>query len=499
MSGQRHTGVSLARSAIAALLVGVVVATLAGCGGSAIKAEVAARAQQGVNGAPVGQGGDSPLPGADPAVPGDPGDPGVPGDPGAPGDPGVPDPGTPGAPVPGSPGAPGAPGPGTPAQPGVKGASCAGFKNGPGITDDTIRIGNSSDISGPVPGLFTAAQQATRAYVNYFNASGSTICGRKLVLDTYDSRTDAGGDQQGYLKACQQNFAMVGSMSAFDSGGAKTAENCGLPDVRAIATTAERAACKTCFGAQPAGPESFQNAVPDFLKRRSSGQKAGMLYINIGAAATNGQSQVRNMSARGMKFVVNKGIDIAEFNYSPQVQQMKSAGVETVQFIASAQQFARLAQAMQQSGFKPKVYLLDPTAYNDEYPKLAGAAAKGTVVFLNFTPFEEAARNPEIQLYIQYLQQVSPGAKPTFFGLFAWSSARLFVEQATKLGGKLSRSTLVDAVRKVDNWTGNGMHAPQHVGAKKIADCWRFIEWNGSAWVPIEGTKYQCRGITTTG
>lgn len=483
MGDQRHVKVGFARSVVAVALVGAVAATLAGCGGSAVKAAKAAEAQRAANGY-TGQAADV----ANPNV--------------VPGAPGASTPGAPGGPVtPGAPTAPGAPvaqGPAVAAPPaGVKGVSCDGFKNGPGITNDTVRIGNSSDISGPVPGLFTASQQATRAYVRYFNDSGARICGRKLELDLYDSRTDAGGDQQGYTKGCAQDFAMVGSMSSFDSGGAKTAENCGIPDMRAIATTTERGNCKTCFGAQPAGPEAFQNAVPDFLKRRSSGQKAAMLYINIGAAASNGQAQARNMTARGMKFVVNKGIDVAEFNYSPHVQAMKQAGVETVQFIAASPQFARLAQAMVQIGFKPKVFLLDPSAYNDEYPKLAGPAAKGTVVFLNFTPFEEAANNPEIRLYMQYLQLVAPGAKPTFFGLFAWSAARLFAQQATKLGGKLTRPALIDAIRGVDNWTGNGMHAPQHVGSKKIADCWRFIEWSGSAWVPVEGRKYQCNGTSS--
>ena len=47
---------------------------------------------------------------------------------------------------------------------------------------------------------------------------------RKLKLITYDSRTDASADQQAYTKACDEVFAMVGSMSAFDSGGASTAQ-----------------------------------------------------------------------------------------------------------------------------------------------------------------------------------------------------------------------------------------------------------------------------------
>jgi ABC-type branched-subunit amino acid transport system substrate-binding protein len=76
-------------------------------------------------------------------------------------------------------------------------ASCDGFQNGPGISDSEVTIGNASDISGPVPGLFESSQDAVKAYVAYFNSS-SDICGRKLKLVTYDSRTDAGADQANY-------------------------------------------------------------------------------------------------------------------------------------------------------------------------------------------------------------------------------------------------------------------------------------------------------------
>ena len=63
----------------------------------------------------------------------------------------------------------------------------------------------------------------------------SAAASSKLV--TYDSRTDAGADQQAYAKGCDEVFATVGSMSAFDSGGAGTAQSCGLPDIRSAAVT----------------------------------------------------------------------------------------------------------------------------------------------------------------------------------------------------------------------------------------------------------------------
>lgn len=388
----------------------------------------------------------------------------------------------------------------TSATGGVSKGNCAGFKNQPGITAKTISIGNSSDISGPVPGLFSAAQNATKAYVAYFNAT-SDICGRKLQLDTYDSRTDGGADQQSYQKICSTDFAAVGSMSAFDSGGASTAQQCGLPDIRTAAVTHERNDCSTCFGVEAAATNEFENAVPDFFVKNyhDASQHAAFLYLNAGAAAQNATTQIGAEEKRGMKIIYRAGIDVSEFNYGPYVQKMKSAGVNWVQFLGSYQSFVRLAQAMQQAAFKPQVLVGDPTIYNPDFVKTGGSAVDGSIAFINFTPFEEAGSNKELQTYLQWLQQVAPGAQPTFFGLYAWSAARLFVQEATKLGGQLTRASLVAAVRGVNDWTDNGLHSPQPVGGKHSSQCWRFIQLKGGRWSPLGGSKYMCNGVTTVG
>ena len=377
----------------------------------------------------------------------------------------------------------------------VKAGSCAGFKNQTGITDSTITIGNSSDISGPVPGLFASAQQATKAYVAYFNAT-SSICGRKLSLTNLDSRTDAGADQQSYQKLCDTTFAAVGSMSAFDSGGAATAQSCGLPDIRSAAVTATRNACTTCFGAESSGSHEFSNAVPDFFVKNyhDASQKAAFLYLNAGAAAENGKTQQAVETQRGMHFVYSSAIDVAEFNYGPYVQQMKDKGVRWVQFLGGYQQAVRLAQAMQAANFKPDIYLLDPTAYDAGFVKSGGTAVDGTVIFIMFTPFE--ANQPEVNRYKQWLQQVAPGSAPTFFGLFAWSAAKLFVEQAEALGGQLTRASLVARMKTINNWTADGAHGPMAIASKHAPSCIRFLRLKGGKWNPLGSTSYMCNGFS---
>jgi len=450
------------------------------CGGSAISPKEALKANEAILGNSGGSGN------------GNVDDPGVtnPGD-GTPVDPGA----TTGPNVPGSTGGPGG-GPTTGSQPipgGPQAGSCAGFKNSKGITDKVIKIGNSSDISGPVPGLFTAAQQATKAYVAYFNAT-SSICGRKLELTNLDSKTDAGADQQSYTKLCESVFAAVGSMSAFDSGGAATAQKCGLPDMRTASVTATRNACTTCFGAQATGPHEFSNAVPDFFVKNyhAASQKAAFLYLDAGASAENAKYQQKVEEQRGMKFLYTSGIPVEAFNYGPYVQQMKSKGVQWVQFIGAYQQSVRLAQAMQSNDFHPQVRLYDPSVYDQNFLKTGGSAIEGAFMFINFTPLEES--QPELNLYKKWLGQVAPGAQPTFFGEFAWSAAKLFVQNAITLGGKLNRATLAASFKPVHKWTGGGMHGPMDVGGKHSPSCIRFLQVKGGKFVPLGPTTYTCHG-----
>jgi len=387
---------------------------------------------------------------------------------------------------------------GVPAVAAPKHERCAGFRNQTGVTDSTITLANVADISGPVPGIFTSAQEAVKAYVAYFNAT-SRLCGRKLALLALDSRTDAGADQTAYVRACHETFAAVGSMSAFDSGGAATAQDCGLPDLRSASVSDARNSCSTCFGAQATDLHAFQNAVPDFFlaHHHAATQHAAMIYVNAAASVQNAKTQQQVEEQRGMRFVYSAAFDVAEFNYTPYVQRMQEKGVRWVQFVGSTDEAVRLAQAMQNAKFHPEVYLLDPTAYNPTFVKSGGSAVDGSYVFMDFTPFEEAASSKELQLYEAWLQQVAPGSRPSYFGLFAWSAARLFGQEAAALGGQLDRARLVARIRGVSGWTDRGLHAPQAVGPKVNSSCWRFLQLHGTTWQPAGSRQYLCHGSTT--
>jgi ABC-type branched-subunit amino acid transport system substrate-binding protein len=384
---------------------------------------------------------------------------------------------------------------------GITAGSCAGFKNTTGISNSTITLANVADVSGPVPGLFQGVQQAMKAFMVYFNST-SSICGRKLSLESLDSQTSSSGDQQAATTACGNAFAMVGSMGAFDDGGAATVTNCGIPDLRTASTETQRASSPVVYGVQSLNPNYEPTSPPDYYKGAFPGvaDKAAFLYLDAGASSLNAQREIAGWRARGFTFNSSDiiGIAVTTLNYTTYAAKLKSDGVKYVQFVGAYQYAIKLAQAMQQQDFHP-LFVLDPVAYDPGYIAAGGSAVEGTHIWINSRIFEQAGSIPEMQNYITWLNRVVPGAKPNYFGMFAWSAGRLFTQKAIELGGKLTRQSLLAALSTVDNWTGLGMFGPQHVGKRLTGSCYGFITLKGGQWVREGPAPFSCGSTVKVG
>jgi ABC-type branched-subunit amino acid transport system substrate-binding protein len=373
------------------------------------------------------------------------------------------------------------------------------LKNGTGITDSTITIANVADLSGPVPNLFKSAQAAVTAYVAYFNAT-SSICGRKLKLIGLDSGTSESGDQQASQTACGSAFAMVGSMGAFDAGGASTVTQCGIPDLRAASTETARQKSPVTFGAYSLRTSEIPSAPFDWFKSKfgDAYKNAAFVYLNAGASSLNADSFMSAEQKMGYVFKDKIAIDVTSVpNYNGYATQLKSDGVKYVQYLGAYQYAQKLKAAIaQQGGYNP-VFVMDSVAYDPNFVG-AGSVVDGTYVFLAGPMFEEANRNPELANYLAWLQRTSGGA-PSFFGVYAWSAAALFVKLAAELGGRLSRPALLAKLRGVDVWTDRSMTQPQYVAGKHTTKCLSVIQLENGKWVRRTPYPYTCGGIVNSG
>jgi ABC-type branched-subunit amino acid transport system substrate-binding protein len=381
---------------------------------------------------------------------------------------------------------------------GVKAGSCAGFKNSTGITNSTITIANVSDLSGPVPGLFKSAQAAVTAYVTYFNQT-SSICGRKLKLIGLDSGTSESADQQAAQSACSGAFAVIGSMGAFDAGGASTTGGCGQPDIRAAATETGRFKNPTSFGAYSlAVPEVPVAQFPYFasLDKNAKGN-AAFVYLNAGAASLNADSAIKAESKIGFNFKDKIAIDVTSVpNYNLYANQLKGDGIKYVQYIGAYQYAEKLKSAFYGAGYNP-IFVMDPTAYDAGYVA-QGKPVEGTYSFVPGPLFEEANKNPELNTYLTWLQRTS-GGNPSFFGVYAWSAAVLFTQLAVQLGGKLTRASLINAVKGVHNWTANKLTPPQDPGGKHTGHCMSVVHLENGHWVRKTPYPYTCGSTVNSG
>ncbi len=356
---------------------------------------------------------------------------------------------------------------------GSKGGQCSPQgSSDTGVTPNSITISNVADISGIQPGLFQSSQDAIKALVAYENSTGG-VCGRNLQGIYLDTKQDVAGNRAATLEACQKSFAIVGSMSAFDHGGASSGQQCGIPEIPAITTSLQKVQASTVYPAYPNRPDYFISAEGNYIKEKFPQviSKAAIIWLAADVPRAAAASREKGLRASGFNFVYRQEVQPVEPNYAPYVFDMQRLGVQYVTMIGNFQSIARLLDAMRQQQWSPTVKDFDSVVYDPDFLTDAGPAADGSLFFINTAMFEEAGGNQEMQLYTQWLSRTVPGAKPDYFGLYAWSAGRLFVQLMEGLGPAPTRQALLGELGKLHAWGGNGMHAEHDIGAKISSPC----------------------------
>ena len=76
-------------------------------------------------------------------------------------------------------------------NPGGGSSSSGTSGSSPGVTADSVTVGQVDDLSSPIPGLFKGAEDGTKAYFAYINSLGG-VNGRMIKLDAEDSTFQGG-------------------------------------------------------------------------------------------------------------------------------------------------------------------------------------------------------------------------------------------------------------------------------------------------------------------
>ena len=140
-----------------------------------------------------------------------------------------------------------------------------------------------------------------------------------------------------------------------------------------------------------------------------------------------------------------------------------------------------LLQSMSDAGLKPAVVDLGQQYYDESFPGKPGT--EGALVLTNTAPFEEADRNPALQVYLKWLKTASPSTPPTTLGVQAFSAGLLFAQAASALGSNLTRDGLIRELRNIKHWDGGGLQAPADPGDNKGLNCFLYMQVKGNKFV----------------
>jgi ABC-type branched-subunit amino acid transport system substrate-binding protein len=368
-----------------------------------------------------------------------------------------------------------------------------------GVTETSIVVGNVSTLTGPVPGLFRGAVVGTQAWAAMVNSQGG-INGRLIEVRSADDGLDSGRNKAAHLALKNEVFAFVGSFSVNDDGGATELQGTNIPDV-----------------GNPLAPQRFD--LPNNFSPSPTGNGwetgPGRYYIaNYGAepprhlahfvsavetariAARRQRAVLENI---GYEVVYTREVQPNEPNYTGDVIQMRSQGVQAVMWEGQADQMADLVNAMADQGFE--VPLLNPgsTAYSHAFVDQTGPNSEGAHIDVTHELFlDDNNAVPEVQLFREWMDRVDPDQDVDLFALFAWASGRMFEQALRDAGPNLTRDGVLAALSTVTTFDANGLIAPVNPAGKIATDCFLVIRIEGGQFVrehPASGFDCETGGF----
>ena len=331
-----------------------------------------------------------------------------------------------------------------------------------------------------------------QGFAKYINGEGG-LAGRKVVVDFIDSKLNGDETRNAIIKACQNDFAIVGTGALFmnnvddlvscpDQAGAKT----GLPDVPVV----------TLWEVQQSSPVSFPITAPSKLFSDPSGESYqarvgrfrwylenvskdlhGVFLVGADLEALKTASMPIWLGAQKVGVESDGVYDIhgadGQDKYLPIAAALKADGSTIVSSaVNDTSQAYMLKEAAVQGVNTVKVWDCTSACYSKRFLETAGAKADGQYVDMPFVPVEEAKYSPAVK---NYVKAVGDGVVDGN-GELAWSAALFFrdaVNATVKSGGvnALTRANWLAAAKDIHSFDADGMLAKSDIPAKKATPC----------------------------
>jgi ABC-type branched-subunit amino acid transport system substrate-binding protein len=383
-----------------------------------------------------------------------------------------------------------------------------------GITATTIKVGIIADINDPlVPGLFKDSVNAVKAWAAALNASGG-LAGRKVVVDFCDGQLDPNATTNCVIKACQNDFALVGTSAnaledISDLDGCKDAAGkaVGLPNLAAFAFPPLSCDPDTylisglgpyCATAKD-NPQTYTVPVGDtrYFVSHYSGLHGIWLYDDDDPTFKVTETPLfkaeSNLGIKedGQGFYAVSGA-APQSALTPYIQQIKASGSTYVyDDVTTAAMVLVRREAQLQGVNSVKVWLCNSGCYDPIFYKQGGAVVNGTYASLVELPYlSDYTVNPTIDKLVTELGGV---ANLNNNALNSFIMALLFQDAVQKVAAKgetLDRASLFSVLNNDEqSFNADGIIGPTNIGARTSSDCSVLVQLQNGVWQRVDPVK----------
>jgi branched-chain amino acid transport system substrate-binding protein len=368
----------------------------------------------------------------------------------------------------------------------------------PGVSQDTIKIGQLSALSTPAAAFYAQHQAGVKARISALNDAGG-IGGRKIEIVPADTAADATKSVAAARQLVEQDnvFAVWIADSAVDSFSPYLNQQ-GVPAV-GYNVNASWGKFDNMFGYSG---NNAANPVPTttggkFLKSQGAEKLAVLGYAQASAQAA-GEGMAKSFEAAGGE-VVFKSTDapIGNMEWTTEANQIKDSGADALYLPIITQNALAAAAAVKQAGANLKVILF-PAGYSPTTIQQAGQAAEGVYFSTDLVPYE--ANLPEHQAAEAAFKKYVPEAPRSQEVLQGWSIGDLLIKAIQEAGVDCpDRATLIKNMRQVHDWNSNGLLNPPVDYATSMGKpyglCFHYVKVAAGQFQPVTSGQALCGEI----
>jgi ABC-type branched-subunit amino acid transport system substrate-binding protein len=392
-----------------------------------------------------------------------------------------------------------------------------------GITSTEIRVAVIADVNAPAnPGLFQKSLNAVEAWASIVNQSGG-LAGRKVVVDAMDAQEDPNTSLNDVIKACSQDFALVGTealalsnMSAVGKCKDARGQATGIPDLAGIAFGGLQECDQDTFSVLGNDPEycatekqpvpSHTEQVGDYrwLVSQYPGLHGMWIYNTDlpNARATQLPSYVAG-SEQGIKrdgagFYGAAGTE-PQSAMTPVVQAAKQYGATFLSDGVTPPNMVLLRREAQLQGDNSvKVWLCTAGCYANYFLQTGGSAVDGTYQTMTTIPFfSEYKTVPELAALVSKLggiDNLDSNALASYVEALLFQDA---VQKATANGGQLTRASLFKVLRAQETaFSAGGITGATNVSGHQLSPCFMIAQVKNGQWqraYPAAAGAFDCK------